>query len=95
MNHFLALFNFYKLFIYASLIVTIIIGVINPNYAAAIVTKLFLTALAWYFMSETRNKQKLTFYKNLGISPIILFSFVFILDSILTVIVIFLLTQLL
>jgi hypothetical protein len=90
MNRLLVLLNFYKLFIYASLIVTVIIGMINPNYAAAIVTKLFLTGFAWYFMSETSNKRKLTFYKNLGIAPITLFSFVFIIDSILTIIYLFL-----
>ena len=90
MNYLLILFNFYRQFIAASLIVTIIIGMINPNYAAAIVTKLFLIGFAWYFMSETVNKRKLTFYKNLGISTLWLFSFVFIIDSIFTSIVIFL-----
>lgn len=93
MNRLLVLFNFYKLFITASLIVNILIATINPNYTAAIVTKLFLTGFAWYVMSETTNKQKLTFYKNLGISPLILFSFVFVIDSILTIICVFLINE--
>ncbi len=87
------LFNFYKLFFVWSLIITIIIGAINPDYAAAILTKLFLTGFAWYYISETSNKQKLTFYKNLGISPLVLFSFVFAIDCIFTVFVIFLIKQ--
>lgn len=90
MNRLLVLFNFYKEFIIVSLIVTVIVGMINPNYAAAIVTKLFLTGFAWYFTTETTHKRKLTFYKNLGISPLILFSFAFVIDSILTIIYIFL-----
>jgi len=95
MNRLLVLFNFYKLFIASSLIVNSLIVVVNPNYAAALVTKLFLTVLAWYFITETSQKQKLTFYKNLGISPLLLFSFAFIFDSILTVIFIFLFNNLL
>lgn len=90
MKRFNVLFNFYKLFIVWSLLITIVIGTINPNYTAGILTKLFLTGFAWYYMSETSNKQKLTFYMNLGISPVKLFSFVFIIDSIITVLTLFL-----
>lgn len=94
MKRLFVLFDFYKQFIIASLIANIIIGTINPNYAAAIATKLFLTGFAWYFMTETTNKRKLTFYKNLGISTPLLFSFVFIADSFFTFIFIFLLIEL-
>lgn len=91
MNCLFALLHFYRKFIAWSIVANIIIGSINPNYFSAIITKLFLTAFAWYFFSETDNKQKLTFYKNIGISPLKLFAFIFIIDSILTSAFIFLL----
>lgn len=94
MKRLFVLINFYKLFLIWSLIINIIIGTINPNYFAAVLTKLFLTGFAWYYMSETSNKQKLTFYKNIGISPTMLFSFVFLLDSIITISTIFIIKQL-
>tara|TARA_R100001369_G_scaffold23549_3_gene43335 strand:- start:16028 stop:16273 length:246 start_codon:yes stop_codon:yes gene_type:complete len=69
-----------------SFVVNAIIGFINPHVAPALITKLFLTVFAWYYVSETNEKRKLTFYKNLGISQILLFSVVFIVDCILTII---------
>ncbi len=85
MYRLLAILAFYKPFVVWSFIVTAIIGFLNPHFASAIVTKLFLTVFAWYYVSETPNKRKLTFYKNLGISPLKLFSSIFIVDCILTI----------
>ncbi|WP_296384887.1 hypothetical protein [Winogradskyella sp.] len=85
MQRLLAILAFYKPFVVSSFIVTAIIGFFNPHLAPAIVTKLFLTVFAWYYVSETPNKRKLTFYKNIGISPLKLFSSMFIVDCILTV----------
>ena len=86
MHRLLAILAFYKPFVVWSFIVTAIIAFFNPHLAPAIVTKLFLTVFAWYYVSETPNKRKLTFYKNLGISSFKLFSIIFIVDCILTVI---------
>jgi len=86
MHRLLAILAFYKTFVVWSFIVTAFIGFFNPQLAPAIVTKLFLTVFAWYYVSETPNKRKLTFYKNLGISPFQLFSSIFIVDCILTII---------
>ncbi len=86
MYRFLAILTFYRPFVVWSFIVNAIIGFFNPVIVPALVTKLFLTVFAWYYVSETRNKRKLTFYKNLGISSLKLFFVIFILDSILTVI---------
>jgi hypothetical protein len=86
MQRFLAILAFYKTFVVWSFIVTAIIGFFNPQLVPAIITKLFLTVFAWYYISETPNKRKLTFYKNLGISPLPLFSVMFIVDCILTII---------
>ncbi|WP_299119022.1 hypothetical protein [uncultured Winogradskyella sp.] len=86
MQRFLAILAFYKPFVVWSLIITAIIGFFNPHLVPAIVTKLFLTVFAWYYVNETNNKHKLTFYKNLGISPLKLFTIMFIVDCILTII---------
>ncbi|MCA0133734.1 hypothetical protein [Winogradskyella alexanderae] len=86
MYRFLAILAFYKPFVVWSFVVNAIIGFINPVLIPAIVTKLFLTVFAWYYVSETPNRRKLTFYKNMGISPFKLFTFVFILDCIITII---------
>jgi hypothetical protein len=86
MHRLLAILAFYKTFVVWSFIVNTIIGFFNPYLAPAIATKLFLTVFAWYYVSETPNRRKLTFYKNLGISPLQLFSSIFIVDCILTII---------
>ncbi|GAA4245789.1 hypothetical protein GCM10022292_29530 [Winogradskyella damuponensis] len=86
MYRFLAILAFYRPFVVWSFIANAIIGFFNPIIAPALVTKLFLTIFAWYYVSETNNKRKLTFYKNLGISTLKLFSVIFILDCILTII---------
>ncbi|MDP5082439.1 MAG: hypothetical protein NWP87_07275 [Winogradskyella sp.] len=86
MYRFLAILAFYKPFVVWSLIVTAIIGFFNPHIVPAIVTKLFLTVFAWYYVSETYNKRKLTFYKNIGLSPLKLFSSLFIVDCIMTIV---------
>ena len=86
MYRFLAILSFYKPFVVWSFIATAFVAFFNPHKAPAIVTKLFLTVFVWYYVSETPNKRKLTFYKNLGISPLKLFSIMFIVDCILTII---------
>lgn len=85
MHKLLAILSFYKLFMVWSLIVNVIIGIINPVIASALVTKLCLTVFAWYYVSETTNKRRLTFYKNLGIRPINQFASMFIIDSVITI----------
>jgi hypothetical protein len=86
MYRFTAILQFYKIFVVWSLIANAIIGFINPYIITAIFTKLCLTVFAWYYISETSNKRKLTFYKNLGISPLKLFSYIFMMDCILTIV---------
>jgi hypothetical protein len=85
MHRLFAILAFYKPFVVWSFIITTIVAFFNAHLAPAIVTKLFLTVFAWYYMSETSNKRKLTFYKNLGISSLKLFSYMFIVDCILTI----------
>jgi len=50
-----------------------------------LIIKLFLVVLLWYFINETHAKQKLIFYKNLGISSLKLFGYLFIIDLFLSI----------
>lgn len=86
MQRFLAILAFYKSFVAWSFLVTAIVGFFNPHLAPAIITKLFLTVFAWYYVKETNQRRKLTFYKNLGISPLTLFTIMFLVDCVLTII---------
>lgn len=86
MHRFLAILAFYKPFAVWSLIANAIIGFINPLLVPALITKLCLTVFAWFYINETSNKRKLILYKNLGIAPLQLFSILFIIDALLTII---------
>lgn len=86
MYRFLAILSFYKPFVVWSFVANAIIAFSYPVIVPALFTKLFLTVFAWYYVNETSNKRKLTFYKNLGISTVKLFSVMFIVDCILTII---------
>ncbi|SHH32921.1 hypothetical protein DFQ05_0202 [Winogradskyella wandonensis] len=86
MHRLLAILAFYKPFVVWSFVINAIIGFFNPHLAPALITKLFLTVFAWYYVHETSQRRKLTFYKNLGISPVKLFSILFLIDSVLTII---------
>ena len=85
MQQFLTILAFYRPFVVWSFVINAILGFINPLIIPAIVTKLFLTVFVWYIVTETNAKRKLTFYKNLGISPIKLFSILFLVDISITV----------
>jgi hypothetical protein len=90
MKYLLFFFHFYKTFIAWSIIISILIGLLNPQYIPAVVTKFFLVLFAWYVTNETSAKRKLTFYKNMGISPIYLFISLLFVDSVFTIFIIFL-----
>lgn len=90
MKHLLIFFHFYKTYIAWSFIITILLGFVDSHYIPAVLTKLFLTVFAWYITNETSNKHRLTFYKNLGISTYTLFFSMFVVDSVLTILIIFL-----
>ena len=44
-----------------------------------------MTVFVWYLVKETNARRKLTFYKNLGISPLKLFSTLFLFDVAITI----------
>ncbi|MBO3116262.1 hypothetical protein J4050_05855 [Winogradskyella sp. DF17] len=86
MQRFLAILAFYKSFVAWSFLINAIVAFFNPHLLPAITTKLFLTIFIWYYVNETNQRRKLTFYKNLGISPLVLFSIMFLVDCVLTII---------
>lgn len=86
MQRLLAILTFYKSFVVFSFAITTTVAFFNPHLMPAIVTKLFLTVFAWYYVKETKNRRKLVFYKNLGISCFKLFLSLFVIDCIFTVI---------
>jgi len=86
MHYVLNILTFYKPFILPSFIINIVIAVINPHILPAIFTKLLLTLFTWYLFNETNAKRKLIFYNNLGISNIKLFSSVYLVDIVLTLV---------
>ncbi|MBT8266351.1 MAG: hypothetical protein KJO41_11290 [Bacteroidia bacterium] len=85
MQQFLTILAFYRPFVVWSFIVNIAIAIVNPFVIPAIITKLFMTVFVWYLVTETNARRKLTFYKNLGISPFKLFSVLFLFDISMTI----------
>lgn len=50
-----------------------------------LIVKLLLIISLWHLLNETHAKRKLTFYKNLGISALKLFSLVFVIDAVFSI----------
>ena len=76
---------FYRPLFLWSFAVNILITILNPDFIPAVLTKLFLVILLWYIITETQAKQKLMFYKNLGISTVKLFSILYFIDIFITI----------
>ena len=84
MQQFLTILAFYRPFVLWSFLVNIAITIVNPYLVPAIVTKFMLAVFVWFICTETNAKRKLVFYKNLGISPLKLFSVLFLVDIFIT-----------
>ncbi|OEJ98905.1 hypothetical protein A8C32_06870 [Flavivirga aquatica] len=84
---------FYKPFILWSFGINLMLSFMGFHFILIVLVKLFLICLLWYFINETKGKQKLVFYNNLGISPLKLFSFLFIIDLLLSIPFLFLLKE--
>ena len=67
-----------------SFLVTIAITVINPALILALSTKLFLTFLLWFMLSDRKMRQRLRFYKIRGVSNFKFFGVIFLFDGLLT-----------
>lgn len=93
MQQLLSILAFYRPFIIWSFFINIVLTIINPYIFPAVITKLMLTIFLWYYSNETSVRRKLVFYKNLGISPLRLFSTLFFVDILITIIFLLLIKE--
>jgi hypothetical protein len=93
MQQLLSILAFYRPFILWSFFINIVLTIVNPYILPAVITKLMLTIFLWYYTSETNAKRKLVFYKNLGISTLRLFSTLFFVDILFTIIFLLLIKE--
>jgi len=84
-NQLFAILYYYRTFALWSFGINIFILIFgSANIIIALATKLFLVGLIYYLVVETDAKQKLTFYKNLGISDFKLFGILYLIDALIT-----------
>lgn len=80
---------FYRPFFYWSFAINIVMTIFNPRFIPVIATKFILVMFLWYFLSQVKGKKLLDLYKRLGISSIMLFTSVFIIDVIISTLYLF------
>ena len=80
MQQLFSIFIFYRPLILWSFGINTFLAFIKYEIIPIAIVKLFIVAFLWYFLNETNAKRKLVFYKNLGISTIKLFSFLYLID---------------
>ena len=76
---------FYKPYFIWSCAMNILITIFNPEITIVIGTKLFLTIFLWHYISQTKGKQLLHFYINLGVTTFKLFASIFFIDLAITI----------
>jgi hypothetical protein len=81
MQQLLSILLFYRPFIIWSLILNMVFSFINLDIIIILIVKLLLVLSLWHLLNETHARRKLAFYKNLGITTLKLFSFIFIIDA--------------
>ena len=84
MQKMMSILIFYKSFIVWSFGINIFLTILSPKIYVLISTKLFLTALIWYFVKAINGHKILKVYRNIGISAFKLFMSIFLIDSLLT-----------
>ena len=84
-NQLISIFHFYKPFLTWSVIINLLFVLLKtPDVILVLIVKFLLLLFTYYIIIETKGKQKLTFYKILGISDIKLFLVVYVIDAIIT-----------
>jgi len=84
-NQLRSIFYFYRNFFKWSLVINLLFILLKtPDVFLVLFVKFLLLIFIYYVMIETKGKQKLTFYKILGISDIKLFSVVYVIDILVT-----------
>lgn len=84
MQQFSSIFLFYRPFFVWSYGVNFLLLLLGFDVIPLFLVKIFLVLFLWYFITETQAKQKLIFYKNLGVSTFKLFLLFFLIDAILS-----------
>lgn len=86
MQRFEAILLFYRPYFLWSIGINIILLTFSTFIPPIIISKFLLTIFLWYLVTETKAKQKLIFYKNLGISTFKLFASIFLIDIFITLV---------
>lgn len=81
----LFILDYYRIFASWSFGVNIIIAIMNPTIFLALATKLFLTFLLWYLVTDIPVKKRFLNKRNIVISNGKLFSILFLIDSLVTI----------
>lgn len=84
MQQLFSIFVFYRPYILWSFTINALFSFMRIEPIIIVIAKLFLVGFLWYFLNETTARRKLTLYKNLGISSFKLFSFVYVIDLLLS-----------
>ena len=85
MQQLFSILVFYRPFIIWSLAINMLLSFIKIEIITILIVKLLLIFSLWHLLNETHAKRKLTFYKNLGISKLKLFSLVFVIDAVFSI----------
>ncbi|AUC77368.1 hypothetical protein CW732_17465 [Olleya sp. Bg11-27] len=94
LNQLFAILYYYKTFALWSFAINILLLITGNFYIiVALITKLFLVILLHYLVIETDAKQKLTFYKNLGLSDLKLFGILYFIDALVTIVFFIIINQ--
>lgn len=80
MQQLFSIFIFYRPLILWSFGINTFLSFLKYEIIPIAIVKLLLVAFLWYFLNETNAKRKLVFYKNLGISTLKLFAFLYLID---------------
>ena len=87
LNRLLTILFYYRTFALWSFFINIFFLIIQSSeIILVLITKLFIVCILYYLIIETKGKEKLTFYKNLGVSDFKLFASIYIIDALITII---------
>lgn len=85
MQQFYSIFVFYKPLIIWSIALNMVLLFLKYEMFPILILKVLLVVFLWYYLYETPAKQKLLYFKNLGISTLKMFSYLVIIDLIISV----------
>ena len=81
MHQLLSILLFYRPFIIWSIVLNMVFSFIKLDIAIILIIKLLLIFSLWHLLNETKANQKLDLEKNLSLSTLKLFSFIFVIDA--------------